>query len=83
AVRQMLRAGGIEEAQIVLEAGTQALGSADDFWMIALGSGYRGTIEQLDPDGRERVRQAILGELRAHDVRAIETNVIYALATKQ
>jgi hypothetical protein len=51
--------------------------------LIALGSGYRGTIDQLDVDVRERVRQATLAGLRERDVRAVETNVIYALATIQ
>jgi ubiquinone/menaquinone biosynthesis C-methylase UbiE len=83
ALRQMLRAGGIEVAEIVPEAGNQALSSPEDFWTVALGSGYRGTIDQLEPAARERVHQATLAALRAQDVRAIETNVIYALATKE
>lgn len=83
AVRQMLAAGGVEEAEIRPEEGIQALQSPDDFWTVALGSGYRGTIEQLEPSAREQVRQATLTALQAHDVRAVETNVIYALATKR
>jgi len=82
ALRQMLRAGGIEEVEIVEEAGTQPLRSPDDFWIIALGSGYRSTIEQLAPEARERVRQAVLEGLRAGDARAVETNILYAIATK-
>jgi ubiquinone/menaquinone biosynthesis C-methylase UbiE len=82
ALRQMLRAGGIEEVEIVEEAGTQPLRSPDDFWTVALGSGYRSTIEQLAPEACERVHRTVLEELRARDARAIETNVLYASATK-
>ena len=59
------------------------LRSSEDFWIVALGSGYRGTVDQLEPDARERVYHATLAALQADDVAAIETNVIYALATKR
>ncbi len=82
ALRQVLREGDVEEAQIVPEAGIQALRSPEDFWIVVLGSGYRDTIDHLEPDARERVRHATLSALQAGNVRAIETNVLYALATK-
>jgi ubiquinone/menaquinone biosynthesis C-methylase UbiE len=83
ALREMLRAGGVDEPRIELEVGTQALRSPEDFWTIALGSGYRGTIDQLDSAACERVRQATLAALRAHDVHEVETNAIAAIATKR
>jgi ubiquinone/menaquinone biosynthesis C-methylase UbiE len=83
ALRQLLRVGGIEHVEIVPEDGVQVLRTPEDFWTIALGSGYRGTIDQLDAAVRERVRQATLAGLLERDVRAVETNVIYAVATKQ
>jgi hypothetical protein len=82
ALRQVLRAGGIDEVEIVPEDGIQVLRTPEDFWTIALGSGYRGTIDQLDLEVREVVRQGTLAVLRERDVRAIETNVIYARAIK-
>jgi SAM-dependent methyltransferase len=82
ALRDMLGAGGVDEAQIVAEAGTQLLHSPDDFWTVAQGSGYRDTLDQLAPEARERVRQATVAALQADDVRAIEVNVIYAIAIK-
>jgi hypothetical protein len=51
-----------------------------------LGSGYRGMIEQLTPESRERVRSATDGWLQANAVGAVgavgavETNVLYAVA---
>jgi ubiquinone/menaquinone biosynthesis C-methylase UbiE len=82
AVRQVLRAGGIEAVEVVLEEGMQSLRSAADFWTIALGTGYRGTIEQLEPEARARLQEVVLAALRTRAVTAVETNVIYAVATK-
>jgi ubiquinone/menaquinone biosynthesis C-methylase UbiE len=82
ALRQVMREAGIDDVAIVAEAGTQVLSTLDDFWTIALGSGYRGTIDQLAPDARTRVRESTLAQLRAQDLRTIEVNVIYAVAMK-
>jgi len=56
------------------------LAAADDWWTIVLGSGYRGTVEQLDPEARERVRRRMLEWIERHGVTAVETNVLYAVA---
>lgn len=47
ALSAMLREGGVQTDHIMAEAGSQSLNSPEDFWAIALGSGYRGTVEQL------------------------------------
>ncbi len=49
---------------------------------FVLGSGDRGTIEQLTASERERVKDANLAFIREAKISAIETNVLYALATK-
>jgi hypothetical protein len=66
--------------EVVAEAGIQPLSSPDDFWTILMGSGYRGTIEQLDAAARERVRRATLDALAAENVRSVEANAVYAIA---
>jgi len=48
----MLLEGGVQTAKIVAESDVQPLNSREDFWTIALGSGYRSVIEQLE-DARE------------------------------
>ena len=58
------------------------ISSVEDWWTIVLGSGYRGTIEQLNPSERERVKGANLAFIRDEKISAIETNVLYALAKK-
>ena len=45
-----------------------------------LGTGFRSTIEQLDPAARERVRVANLASLG--NVRSVEVNALYAVAEK-
>jgi ubiquinone/menaquinone biosynthesis C-methylase UbiE len=82
AVRQLLTESGIGGADIVAEEGQQALRSPDDWWTVVLGSGYRWTVEQMDSDATARVREANLRTLREQGATAIETNVIYAVATK-
>jgi ubiquinone/menaquinone biosynthesis C-methylase UbiE len=78
----IMREGGVESAKIAEENRLHPISSPEDWWTIVLGSGYRGTIEQLNPSERERVKEANLAFLRDEKISAIETNVLYALATK-
>ncbi|XSG86488.1 MAG: class I SAM-dependent methyltransferase [Methylohalobius sp. ZOD2] len=81
-LRQMLAEAGIHEVDILAESGKHSLNEPEDWWKIAMGSGYRGTLEQLDTDAFQRVRQGNLSRLFEERVAEIETNVIYAIATK-
>jgi ubiquinone/menaquinone biosynthesis C-methylase UbiE len=81
-LRALLQESGIEDAEVVAESGTQPINSPEDWWSIVMGSGYRGTIEQLAPAARERIRRANLSALEAAPIREVATNVIYARATK-
>jgi SAM-dependent methyltransferase len=81
-LRKMLAEANVCTVDILAEAGTHPLNSPDDWWKIAMGNGYRGTLEQLDTDTLHRVRQGNLSRLVKEQVDAIETNVIYAVATK-
>jgi hypothetical protein len=64
------------------EAGSQPLDEPDDVWMVAAGSGLRWVIEQLGPDA-EQLRKAMVAWARETRLAAIETNVIYAVATRR
>jgi len=79
----MLAEANVKTVDILAETGTHPLNMPDDWWKIAMGSGYRGTLEQLDTDTLERVRQGSRSRLVEEQVNAIETNVIYAIATKE
>jgi len=81
-LRKILEEGGVPSPKISAENRLHSISSADDWWAIVLGSGYRGTIEQLTESERERVKQANLAFITDKEISAVETNVLYALAKK-
>jgi SAM-dependent methyltransferase len=82
ALRAVLRAGGVEDAEIVAVPGTHPVSSPSAWWSAVLGSGLRGTLDQLEPAARERVRVANLEYIHRTGVRDVEANVVYAIARK-
>jgi ubiquinone/menaquinone biosynthesis C-methylase UbiE len=82
AVRALLEEGGAESVEVTAEAGMHSIPSPEAWWSAVLGSGYRGTLEQMDPDARDRVRAANLSYVRSSGIRSVEANVVYAIATK-
>lgn len=84
AVRQLLAQGGVPsgEVQILAESARHAIDSPDDWWSLVRGSGYRGTLEELSPSDRSHVQRCCEDFVRAQRVRSVETNVVYAVATK-
>jgi ubiquinone/menaquinone biosynthesis C-methylase UbiE len=81
-LRALLREAGIEQAEIVAEAGVHPIPSPEAWWSAVVGSGYRGTLDQLDPADRERVRAANLDFIRRSRTDSVEANVVFAVATK-
>jgi ubiquinone/menaquinone biosynthesis C-methylase UbiE len=81
-LKNILTEGGVEAPKITGENRLHSISSPEDWWTIVLGSGYRGTIEQLNPSEREKVKDANLSFIRDGKISAVETNVLYALATK-
>jgi hypothetical protein len=81
-LRKILNEAGIASPKIIAENRLHPIKSAEDWWTIVLGSGYRGTIEQLTQPERENVKEANLAFIRDENISAVETNVLYALATK-
>ena len=81
-LRKILYEGGVASPRIITENRLHPIKSAKDWWTIVLGSGYRGTIEQLTLVEREKVKEANLAFMRDEKISAVETNVLYALATK-
>ena len=67
---------------MVPEAGVHRIDSPDGWWTMVLGSGYRGTIEQLDAADREHVRLANLDFIRRNNLKTVQANVVYAIASK-
>ena len=81
-LRKILDEGGVASPKIIAENRLHPIKSPEDWWTIVLGSGYRGTIEQLNPTERQKVKEANLAFIRDEKVSAVETNVVYALAAK-
>jgi SAM-dependent methyltransferase len=82
-VQALLQEGGAEHAEVIAESGTHPIASPEAWWAAVLGSGYRGTLEQMSAEAREHVRIANLSYVRSSGIRSVKANVVYAIATKQ
>ncbi len=82
AVRTLFHRAGVPNVEVEPEDGYQPLASPGDFWTIVLGSGLRWTVDQLGPHLAEQVKHDVVEWLVAHKVDRVETNVIYAVATR-
>ena len=63
--------------------GFQPLRSAEDWWIIALGSGLRWTIDQMGPQAAARVRADNVHWLSENKIGSVETNAIHAIGNKR
>jgi ubiquinone/menaquinone biosynthesis C-methylase UbiE len=81
-LKKILDEAAVASPEIIAENRLHPIERADDWWTIVLGSGYRGTIEQLTQAEREKVKEGNLALIRDEKISAVETNVLYALATK-
>jgi hypothetical protein len=82
AVRTLLHDGGGQSIDVAAEEGYQTLRTPEDFWIMALGSGLRWTIDQMGTELAREVKHEILDRLAAAGVDRVATNVIYATAEK-
>jgi ubiquinone/menaquinone biosynthesis C-methylase UbiE len=82
AVKRLLLDGAVMNAKVTAEHGVQPLRSAEDWWIVALGSGLRWTIEQMGPQAAARVKEDNVRWLRENNVDRIETNAIDAICEK-
>jgi ubiquinone/menaquinone biosynthesis C-methylase UbiE len=80
ALMALFREAGIDEVEAVAEKGEHPIPSPDAWWAAVLGSGYRGTIDQLDADQVDHVRNVNSAFIRQNGVRSVEANVVYAIA---
>lgn len=73
---------GLPKPSIVAEQGAHPIASSEDWWITLLGSGYRGTIDQLDSEMVEYVRQANHLFISNTQIKEVKANVLYAVAEK-
>jgi ubiquinone/menaquinone biosynthesis C-methylase UbiE len=81
-VERLLLDGGVTNVEVTAEGGLQPLRSAEDWWLIALGSGLRWTIDQMGPEAAARVRADNIAWLSEKNTAGVETNAIYAIGRK-
>ena len=81
-LKKIFDKGGAASPKIVAENRLHPIHSPDDWWAIVLGSGYRGTVEQLNLAERQKIKETTLAFVNDEKISAIETNVLYALAVK-
>jgi len=62
--------------------GRHSLDAPADFWHVVMGSGYRATVESLDPGRRAELQRTLVARLEAEDVRSIVVDVLYAVARR-
>jgi ubiquinone/menaquinone biosynthesis C-methylase UbiE len=82
AVLELFVAAGIPHSSAIASPGEHRLRTADDWWAIVNGSGYRGVLELMTTTERETVREKVIREVGDRAIRSIETNLIYAVARK-
>jgi ubiquinone/menaquinone biosynthesis C-methylase UbiE len=74
---------GIAAPTVGAESDWHLIPSPDAWWAAVLGSGYRGTVDQLDATTFERVRDANFEFIRNSGTTSVEANVVYAIAEKR
>lgn len=74
---------GANNVKVFAQTDSHHLVTPEDWWTIAIGGGIRGTIDKLDPIDRERVKLTCLEFLSAHNIQALDSDVLYAIAHKQ
>ena len=83
ALTDLFARGGVSGARVEATAGERhELERADDFWDVVLGSGYRATVDALGDEQRERLRDRVVGELRARGVTTVRNDVVFASALR-
>ena len=81
-VQRLMQNGGTTNVDIIEEHTVQPLNTPDDWWIIALGTGLRWTIDQFGPSTFQKIKQDNIQWVKENNIKAIETNAIYAIATK-
>ena len=71
---------GIDKVEVEAVPGEHRLDDPENFWHIVLGSGYRATVEALEPDQRSVLRSTLLDRVRAGRVSTLRTDAVCGVA---
>ena len=83
ALCRLLVEAGLTRIEVSSEPGSQPVDKPEDWWAMVLGSGYRGTVEQLTAAERERIKNANFEYILQAEIKSVEANVLYGQALKQ
>ncbi len=81
-LQALLEEGGVTQVDVFAEKVTHELKSPEDWWTMVLGGGLRGTIDQLDPSTKERIRHNNLQFLEINEIKSLNVDVLYAIGRK-
>jgi ubiquinone/menaquinone biosynthesis C-methylase UbiE len=73
---------GVPRPAVAAAAGQHHLEHPDLFWDIVLGSGYRATTDALSPGQQAELRDRLLRSLRAAEITALRTDVLFGTAQR-
>jgi ubiquinone/menaquinone biosynthesis C-methylase UbiE len=79
---RLLRDGGVPKADIAHIPASQALQTPEDWWTLVIGSGLRAAVDAMDAPTAARLHDTIVGWVQENHATSIQTNAIYAVATK-
>jgi ubiquinone/menaquinone biosynthesis C-methylase UbiE len=83
ALSELLARGGVRNATVEATQGADCeLARPEEFWDVVLGSGFRGTVDALDPIMRETLREQVIGELRSRGGTRLRSDVVFSRAVK-
>jgi ubiquinone/menaquinone biosynthesis C-methylase UbiE len=82
-LRDLFARAGLAGPECHSEPGTHAIAQPEDWWTIAMGSGYRGTIDQLTPEAAASVRDRCRSFLQTQREMELQTNVVYGVARRR
>jgi ubiquinone/menaquinone biosynthesis C-methylase UbiE len=81
-LRSLLESAGTHAVQVFARTDSHPISQPEDWWTMVMGGGIRGTIDQLDEATKERVRSNNLEFLKANDIHALDSDVLYAVCKK-
>lgn len=82
ALSALLVEAGLTRIEVVSEMDSQPVNKPEDWWAMVLGSGYRGTVEQLTPAERDGIKNANFEYIIQCEIKSVEANVLYGQAAK-
>ena len=74
---------GIADAEVEAVPARQDLTSPARFWDVVLGSAYRATVDALDQDQQDVLREDVLTKLSSRRISTLRTDVVFGRAIRR